>query len=467
VITDQGEDLTTYRTVWTLSLLLFVASLFGVAGGGRATNAAERADTGAVVAAEEFPVEGAFAQFWAANGGLTRFGVALSPAVSDPASAGLTVQYFERARFELHPDAPPPYLVQLTLFGAAALGVRPERAAPPAPCAGDCTRYAETGHTLRGTFRRYWAASGGLPVFGFPLTEEVREVSAIDGREYTVQWFERARFESHPEYAGTDYEVLLGHLGREALAARPEVAAFPAVTVPAGPATGTRPRVIVLDPGHDRTTGGALGLEHRDTLRTALAIAARLEARGYVVRLTRPDAGVILANDPALLPENPRAYDAGYLEGYAHASKILALEPDLAVSIHYNAVPSGPGGGSVTFYCDFGGSQNARLGQLMQAEIGLALRERGYTPPYSRVEEDGAIGKTYGHLATLGNVNNPAGRALGNRMVGLPIVLTEALFETNPTERELIADDAIIGRLADGYVRAIDAYFAATPQRGR
>ena len=133
----------------------------------------------------------------------------------------------------------------------------------------------------------------------------------------------------------------------------------------------------MLDPGHDQTTGGALGIEYRDTLRTALAVATRLEGRGYMVRLTRPDAGVILATDPTLLPENPRAYDAGYLEGYAHASKILALEPDLAVSIHYNAAPSGPGGGSVTFYCDLGGPQNARLGQLLQAEIRMALTSAG------------------------------------------------------------------------------------------
>ena len=374
---NQGASLTKYRTIRALCLLLFVASLCGVAGVGRVASAADRADTGALAAAEQFPVEGAFARFWAANGGLTRFGVALSPAVRDPASAGLTVQYFERARFELHPDAPPQYLVQLTLFGAAALGTRPERAAPPTPCGADCNPYAETGHTLRGTFRRYWAASGGLPVFGFPLTEEIREVNAADGREYTVQWFERARMEYHPEYAGTDYEVLLGHLGREALAARPEVAAFPAVPVPAGPTTGARPRVIVLDPGHDRTTGGALGIEYRDTLRTALAIATRLEARGYVVRLTRPDAGVILANDPALLPENPRAYDAGYLEGYAHASKILALAPDLAVSIHYNAAPSGPGGGSVTFYCDFGGSQNAVWRNSSRRKSGRRSRSAG------------------------------------------------------------------------------------------
>jgi len=60
-------------------------------------------------------------------------------------------------------------------------------------------------------------------------------------------------------------------------------------------------------------------------------------------------------------------------------------------------------------------------------------------------------------------VNDPAGRAIGNRLVGLPIVLTEALFETNPTERALIVDDTTIARLAEGYVRAVDAYFAVAP----
>src|SRR5262249_46270310 len=32
---------------------------------------------------------------------------------------------------------------------------------------------------------------------------------------YLVQWTERQRLEYHPEYAGSDYEVLLGLLGRE------------------------------------------------------------------------------------------------------------------------------------------------------------------------------------------------------------------------------------------------------------
>ena len=218
--------------------------------------------------------------------------------------------------------------------------------------------------------------------------------------------------------------------------------------------------MIVLDVGHDRSTGGALGIEYRDTLRTALAIKARLEARGYTVRLTRGDDDTVLLTDPTLRPPNAAAYDAGYLEGYVHASKILALGPDLAISLHYNAAPRGPGGGSTTYYCELGGPQNERLARLVQAEIARALRDRGYTPPYSTVEEDGAIGKTYGHLATLGTVNDPGGRFVQNRMVGLPIVLTEALFETNPTERALIADDATIDRLAEGYALAIDAYFA-------
>ncbi len=452
--------MTPIRASRVLLSIVLLPLLFGGLEPRRGAGASARESTNA---AEEFPVEGVFARFWAAYGGLARFGLALSPAVADPASDGLLVQYFERARFEYHPEAPPAYLVQLTLFGAAALGERPERVEPPRPCSADCTLYAETGHTLRGRFARYWSAGGGLPVFGFPLTEEIREVSLADGQERVVQWFERARFEYHPEYQGTAYEILLGHLGREALAARPDIAALPRATVPDGPRPAARPRTIVLDPGHDRISGGALGVEYRDTLRMALAIELRLAARGYNVTLTRPDDDAVLLNDPALLPADPRAYDVGYLEGYAHASKILALAPDLAVSLHYNAAPSGPGGGSTTFYCDRGGSQNARLAALLQAEIGAALRERGYTPPYSRTQEDGAIGKAYGHLATLGNLTDPGGRSIGNRMPGLPIVLTEALFETNPTERALIADDATVARLAEGYVRAIDAYFAAAP----
>ncbi|GIV96706.1 MAG: hypothetical protein KatS3mg057_1363 [Herpetosiphonaceae bacterium] len=73
------------------------------------------------------------------------------------------------------------------------------------------------GHTLRGVFRGYWERNGGLPVFGYPLTEEFTEINADAGHSYLVQYFERQRYEYHPELSGTPYEVLLGRLGVEVL----------------------------------------------------------------------------------------------------------------------------------------------------------------------------------------------------------------------------------------------------------
>ncbi len=75
--------------------------------------------------------------------------------------------------------------------------------------------FAETGHILSNAFLRYWQASGGLAIFGFPISEEFTEISKIDNKPYAVQYFERNRFEFHPENAGTDYEVLLGLLGND------------------------------------------------------------------------------------------------------------------------------------------------------------------------------------------------------------------------------------------------------------
>lgn len=75
--------------------------------------------------------------------------------------------------------------------------------------------FVETGHTLGGVFQSFWNGSGGLPVFGFSLTEELSEWNNDTGERYTVQYLERQRFEHHPALAGTPYEVLIGRLGVE------------------------------------------------------------------------------------------------------------------------------------------------------------------------------------------------------------------------------------------------------------
>ncbi len=49
-----------------------------------------------------------------------------------------------------------------------------------------------------------------LALFGLPVSEPQTET--VEGSSYTVQWFERARFELHPENQ-PPYNVLLGRLG--------------------------------------------------------------------------------------------------------------------------------------------------------------------------------------------------------------------------------------------------------------
>ena len=59
-----------------------------------------------------------------------------------------------------------------------------------------------------------------VAVFGFPLSEEFKEINQQDSKLYTVQYFERARFEYHPELPA-QYQVELGQLGRQYLAQNP------------------------------------------------------------------------------------------------------------------------------------------------------------------------------------------------------------------------------------------------------
>ncbi|MFL5516499.1 MAG: hypothetical protein ACJ8DJ_10100, partial [Gemmatimonadales bacterium] len=152
-----------------------------------------------------------FAAFFRAHGGVAIFGMPLGPVVDQQ---GGSVQYFERQRLEYHPEAAGSGReVQVGLLGYEVTEGRDFPAVEPFDDTDDARFYRVTGHSLRGQFLHYWQAYGGLPIFGYPISELLRERSADDGREYTVQYFERARLELHPELAGSPHEVLLGRLG--------------------------------------------------------------------------------------------------------------------------------------------------------------------------------------------------------------------------------------------------------------
>lgn len=150
-----------------------------------------------------------FASYWEANGGLARYGLPLTEPYSD---GPLTIQWFERARFERHPqNKDTPYEVLLGQLGREVRAADP----PVAPSDAFNARYFdESGHNLT-LFRTYWEKNDGLSQFGLPISEELAETNTSDGKTYTVQYFERARLEYHPEKQGTSGEVQLGLLGKE------------------------------------------------------------------------------------------------------------------------------------------------------------------------------------------------------------------------------------------------------------
>ncbi|MGA7669906.1 MAG: GerMN domain-containing protein [Nitrolancea sp.] len=71
----------------------------------------------------------------------------------------------------------------------------------------DVRYFPKSGHSVGHGFLKYWENFGGLPTFGYPITDEMQENGT------TVQYFQRARFEWHPGAAPQRYDVLLGLLG--------------------------------------------------------------------------------------------------------------------------------------------------------------------------------------------------------------------------------------------------------------
>jgi hypothetical protein len=87
--------------------------------------------------------------------------------------------------------------------------------------------YPQTGQAIAPEFWAYWRGHGlelgdrgvsereALALWGYPLTP-ARFEQLPNGEQLLVQWFERARFEHHPNNP-QPYRVLLGRLAADAL----------------------------------------------------------------------------------------------------------------------------------------------------------------------------------------------------------------------------------------------------------
>jgi hypothetical protein len=174
-------------------------------------------------------IDGRIREFWEQNGGLPVFGFPIAPQEQVTIEGrAITVQRFERNRIELHPNNQRPYDVQLGRLGVDRLQQqgRDWFGFAKSGNTSGCRVFAETGHAVCGQILRAWRSNGlqldsnraiseaeSLALFGLPISG-VQTETLSDGKQYQVQWFERARFELHPENAAP-YDVLLGLLGNE------------------------------------------------------------------------------------------------------------------------------------------------------------------------------------------------------------------------------------------------------------
>ena len=181
-------------------------------------------------------LDGPFRAYWERNGGLAVFGYPITPVraeVNRDTGQRYPTQWFERNRFELHLEQPDPFTILLGRLGddllrqrGVAWETRPRESGPQP----GCRWFEQTGHNVCDQteglgFRTYWTAhgvesvpyltaeAGSLLLFGYPLTEARLETNS-SGERVLTQWFERARFEWHPDKPDR-YKVLLGLLGNE------------------------------------------------------------------------------------------------------------------------------------------------------------------------------------------------------------------------------------------------------------
>ena len=148
-------------------------------------------------------VQGEFLQFYrlAANPTLV-YGYPLTEEFIRP--DGLRVQYFQRARFEYHPELPEGQHVVLTSIGR-------EIYVPSVPLDFTnpfaCRYFEQTGFSVCFAFLEFFDANGGLNQFGAPVSPFEFQDNMI------VQYFEKARVEWQP-WREDGQRVIVTDLGR-------------------------------------------------------------------------------------------------------------------------------------------------------------------------------------------------------------------------------------------------------------
>ncbi|HMA35314.1 MAG TPA: branched-chain amino acid ABC transporter substrate-binding protein [Chloroflexia bacterium] len=334
-----------------------------------------------------YTIDGDFCTFWQNNGGLSVFGYPLNSPQNkyyETLHQTYTVQYFERARFELHPENMPPYNI---LLGSLGRQLHPGAGdAPEVGAQAGCRWFAPTAFNVCNQDRdqgiqAYWESHGlldpglnpyqrSVALWGYPISRAQME-RAGDGHEYLTQWFERARLEWHPENL-PPYRVEGGLLGVDVYRQENGVVKL-AVDLPVGGAEG------------------ANGIPTREGIQ--LAIDQANATGGVTLDGTQCQIQMFFLDDvpPGALTHDPD-------KGAKNADTFIA-DPDVMAMV-------GPFNSSVA-RAMMPKLNMADLANISPANTATALTLPAFNPHLTDLRPTGKI--TYFRVSTTDNIQGPVG----------------------------------------------------------
>lgn len=133
------------------------------------------------------------------------YGYPITEMFRDP-TTGYYIQYFQKARFELHMDAPAELRVKLTPIGQFIYNAG--ATIPKLESSLGCQFFPETGYQVCYSFLEFFKKYGGVAQFGYPIS------NFEDRNGRIVQFFQIASLEWHPELP-PGKQVVVSNLGAE------------------------------------------------------------------------------------------------------------------------------------------------------------------------------------------------------------------------------------------------------------
>ena len=191
-------------------------------------------------------------------------------------------------------------------------------------------------------------------------------------------------------------------------------------------------KVIVLDPGHGGTAAidtyrvGPTGeREEWINLRVALELRDVLEEKGASVLMTRTTDSAVNLQDRALLAVQNQA--------------------DVFVSVHHNATADSSVNFPIIYF--HGNASENRASVALGKHLAQSLIKTMYhgNAPVSLVSDH--------------TIFPAAGTAVLRYSYGIPAVIAEASFFTNPGEEQRLKDESYNLQEANAYVEALESFF--------